>query len=79
MRKLIAVMLVIAMLLSMATVAFAAEDPEAKKAADSLNKLGLFAGTGTNPDGTPIYNLEGIPTRSQAITMLVKLLGKETE
>jgi len=71
-------MLVIAMLLSMATVAFGAED-EAKKAADSLNKLGLFAGTGTNPDGTPIYNLEGIPTRSQAITMLVKLLGKETE
>ena len=71
-------MLVIAMLLSMTTAAFAAED-EAKVAADSLNKLGLFAGTGTNPDGTPIYNLEGIPTRSQAITMLVKLLGKETE
>ncbi|MBR2001734.1 MAG: S-layer homology domain-containing protein [Firmicutes bacterium] len=79
MKKLIALTLVLAMLFSLAPMAFAAEDPEAKKAADSLNKLGLFAGTGTNPDGTPIYNLEGIPTRSQAITMLVKLLGKETE
>ena len=79
MRKLLALILVLAMLFSLAPMAFAAEDPEAKKAADSLNKLGLFAGTGTNPDGTPIYNLEGIPTRSQAITMLIKLLGKETE
>ena len=79
MKKLLALILVLAMLFSLAPMAFAAEDPEAKKAADSLNKLGLFAGTGTNPDGTPIYNLEGIPTRSQAITMLVKLLGKETE
>ena len=79
MRKILALILVLAMLFSLAPMAFAAEDPEAKKAADSLNKLGLFAGTGTNPDGTPIYNLEGIPTRSQAITMLVKLLGKETE
>ncbi len=70
--------LILAMLFSLAPMAFGAED-EAKKAADSLNKLGLFAGTGTNPDGTPIYNLEGIPTRSQAITMLVKLLGKEKE
>ena len=78
MKKLIALTLVLAMLFSLAPMAFGAED-EAKKAADSLNKLGLFAGTGTNPDGTPIYNLEGIPTRSQAITMLVKLLGKETE
>lgn len=78
MKKLLSMVLVLAMLFSLAPMAFGAED-EAKKAADSLNKLGLFAGTGTNPDGTPIYNLEGIPTRSQAITMLVKLLGKETE
>ncbi|MBQ6684920.1 MAG: S-layer homology domain-containing protein [Firmicutes bacterium] len=78
MKKLISIVLVLTMLFSLAPMAFGAED-EAKKAADSLNKLGLFAGTGTNPDGTPIYNLEGIPTRSQAIIMLVKLLGKETE
>ena len=77
-KKLLSMVLILAMLFSLAPMAFGAED-EAKKAADSLNKLGLFAGTGTNPDGTPIYNLEGIPTRSQAITMLVKLLGKETE
>ena len=57
MKKLLALILVLAMLFSLAPMAFAAEDPEAKKAADSLNKLGLFAGTGTNPDGTPIYNL----------------------
>ena len=77
-KKLLSMVLILAMLFSLAPMAFGAED-EAKKAADSLNKLGLFAGTGTNPDGTPIYNLEGIPTRSQAITMLVKLLGKEKE
>ena len=77
-KKLLSMVLILAMLFSLAPMAFGAED-EAKKAADSLNKLGLFAGTGTNPDGTPIYNLEGIPTRSQAITMLVKLLGKEME
>ena len=78
MRKILSIVLVMTMLFSLAPMSFGA-DSEEKVAADRLNQLGLFAGTGTNPDGTPIYSLEGIPTRSQAITMLVKLLGKEAE
>ena len=45
--------------------AFAASD-EAMQAADSLNDLGLFNGTGTNADGTPIYELDRAATRSWA-------------
>ena len=52
---------------------------EAEQAAESLHELGLFLGTGTNADGTPIYDLDRIPTRNQAVIMLVRLLGKEDE
>ncbi len=47
--------------------------------AESLNRIGLFKGTGTDAKGQPIYDLTGIPDRQVAITMLVRLLGKETE
>lgn len=48
-------------------------------AAEDLYQLGLFKGTGTNTDGTPIFDLDKVPTRGQAIIMLVRLLGKEDE
>ena len=57
----------------------AAASKEATKAAEALYELGLFKGTGTNPDGTPIFDLDKTPTRNQAIIMLVRLLGKEEE
>ena len=57
--------------------ALAAND--ATEAAETLYELGLFRGTGTNPDGTPIFALEQTPTRNQAVIMLVRLLGKEQE
>lgn len=44
-----------------------------------LNELGLFNGVGTKADGTPNYNLDAKPTRDEAITMLVRLIGKEDE
>ncbi len=47
--------------------------------ADELYELGLFKGTGTDADGRPVYNLEAAPTRAEAVTMLVRLLGKEAE
>lgn len=53
--------------------------PEATKAAEELYKLGLFSGTGTNDDGTPIFSLDRVPTRNEAITMLVALLGQSKE
>lgn len=51
----------------------------AQNSAQTLYELGLFKGTGVNPDGTPIFDLDKTPTRNQAIIMLVRLLGKENE
>ena len=47
--------------------------------ADDLNTLGLFQGSGTLEDGSPNYDLDRAPTRAEAVTMLVRLLGKESE
>ena len=48
-------------------------------AADVLYSLGLFRGTGTDADGNPVYDLEGVPTRGHAIVMLVRFLGAESK
>ena len=79
MKRILTLMLTIILALGMIPVtAFGASD-EATAAADILYELGLFSGTGTNPDGTPIYELDRAPTRQEAITMLVSLLGKKEE
>ena len=78
MKKLISFMLALSFIVCMAPAASAAGD-EAAEAAETLYELGLFRGTGTNPDGTPIFALEQTPTRNQAVIMLVRLLGKEQE
>jgi hypothetical protein len=55
-------------------------DPDAGTSpADRLYTLGLFQGTGTDAEGKPVYDLHIKPTRQVAITMLVRLLGKEKE
>lgn len=56
-----------------------AETPDALNSANALNRLGLFEGTGHNADGSPRFALDREPTRNEAITMLVRLLGKESE
>ena len=48
-------------------------------AADRLYQLGLISGTGTDAAGQPLFELDRAPTRSEAITVLVKLLGKADE
>ncbi len=78
MKKLLSLLLVLVLTFSLVPAAFAA-DNAAVTAADTLHALGLFNGTGTNPDGTPIYSLDRAPTREQAVAMLVRLLGKDTE
>ncbi|MBR6259234.1 MAG: S-layer homology domain-containing protein, partial [Oscillospiraceae bacterium] len=78
MKKAITLLLAFVLLFCMVIPSLAASD-EAKKAADSLHELGLFNGVGTNADGTPDYDLDRTPTRNEAITMLVRLLGKEDE
>ena len=56
-----------------------AVDEQATAAADVLYKLGLFAGTGTNADGIPIYSLDRQLNRQEAMTLFVNLLGKADE
>ncbi|MBE6991227.1 MAG: hypothetical protein E7430_01430 [Ruminococcaceae bacterium] len=68
-RRLITILLVAAMLTSFV---FAYSD-EQVKAADALNELGLFLGTGTS------YDLDNYLTRAQGVTLLVRMMGKEDE
>lgn len=54
-------------------------DPAAEIAARELYDLGLFKGSGTDGSGDPIFSLERTLTRQEAVIMLVRLLGKESE
>ena len=78
MKKLIAILLAVVLVFALASVAFAA-DAEETAAADVLYALGLFKGTGTDGEGKPVYDLDRAPNRMEAVTMLVRLLGKEEE
>ena len=68
-----------ALLLSVLPAPVRAADDAAVAAAENLHALGLFNGTGTNPDGSPNFALDRAPTRQEAVAMLVRLLGKEAE
>lgn len=75
-RRLLSTLLAGTIMCSTVPTAFAASS-EAINAADSLYSLGLFNGTGTDANGKPIYDLDRSPTRAEAVTMLVRLLGKD--
>lgn len=49
------------------------------EAALRLKALGLFQGVGTNPDGSTNFDLDRAPSRTEALVMLVRLLGKDAE
>ena len=72
-KRLIAVVLVLMGTLMPA----AAGESQAQAAAEQLYCLGLLNGAGTNPDGTPDFNLGGTMTRGEAIIMVVRLSGYE--
>ena len=55
MKKFVSAFLALLLICCMISSALAAD--QSTKAADVLYELGLFKGTGTNPDGTPIYDL----------------------
>lgn len=77
-KKMLSLLLIVAIFFTLIpTVSAASED--AISAANALYELGLFKGTGTNADGTPNFDLDRTPTRNEAVTMLVRLLGKEEE
>lgn len=77
-KKLLSLLLAAAMTCSMIPTAFAASN-EAIDAANALHDRGLFNGVGTNADGTPNFDLDRTPTRHEAVTMLVAMLGKSSE
>lgn len=77
-KRIISVLLALVLVLSLAPAAFAASD-EANAAADALYQLGLFNGTGTDANGNPNFDLDRTPTRNEAVTMLVRLLGRAGE
>jgi len=78
MKRFLALFLIV--VLFCATVSTAsATNGDAVAAADKLHSLGLFNGTGTDADGNPMYDLDRAPTRHEAVTMLVRLLGKGDE
>ena len=78
MKRLITILLAVVLVFSLGTAALAA-DAEETAAADVLYTLGLFKGTGTDAEGKPIYDLDRALNRAEAVTMLVRLLGKEEE
>ena len=47
--------------------------------AEGLKALGLFNGIGTNPDGTVNFDLNRIPSREEAVVLLIRLLSKDAE
>ena len=55
------------------------EYSDAESPAERLYILGLFKGVGENDDGTPDFDLDRAPNRAEAITMVVRLMGKEKE
>lgn len=78
-KRLLSLLLALVTALSLCAPALAADADYATEVADALHAAGLFSGTGTRSDGTPIYDLDSTATRAQAVTMLVRVLGKEAE
>ncbi|MBQ6933660.1 MAG: S-layer homology domain-containing protein [Clostridia bacterium] len=77
-KRIMTCLLIEAMLVSFVPTAYAV-GTEAYNAAGVLNNIGLFNGTGTKADGSPNFDLDRAPARDEAVTMLVRLLGKENE
>lgn len=78
-KKLLSAGLSLVLLLTiLPTIAYASTD-EMTADANALYELGLFNGTGKDAEGNPIFDLDRAPTRYEAVTMLVRLLGKADE
>lgn len=78
MKRFVCSVLCFLLLCTMVPMALATSS-EATIAANQLHSLGLFQGIGTDVNGNPIYDLDRTPTRYEAITMLVRILGKEQD
>ncbi len=80
MKKLLtALIITIVTVCALTVTASALNFTAARSAADTLYALGLFKGTGIDAAGRPKYELSRVPSRYEAVTMLVRILGKEDE
>ena len=79
MKKLLSLVLTFPLVFSLLPTTSFAATKESEATANALNELGLFSGTGTDENGKPIYALDQTATRHEAVTMLVRLLGKGNE
>ena len=57
----------------------AGPDARTIRIADGLKALGLFQGVGTHADGSPDFDLERTPSRVEALVLLIRLLGQDSE
>jgi len=80
MKKIFAIILSLVIVFTSITPVFA-DDPNGRKriAAETLYSLNLFNGTGKDAQGNVNFDLNRAPTRQEAITILVGLLGKTEE
>ena len=79
MKRILSVFLTLLLLVGLCMPVYAQDSGDAQAAAEHLHALGLFQGTGTDADGDPVFDLGRAPKRTEAVTMLVRLLGKEDE
>jgi len=78
MKKALLIILALTLCFALALPAFAASNTE-KAAAEVLYEYGILQGKGTNPDGSPNLDLDAQINRVEALTLFVRLLGKEAE
>ena len=78
-KKVLSLFLALVLVVSLMLPAAVAAKDDATEAAETLHALGLFNGTGTDANGNPNFDLDRAPTRYEAVTMLVRLLGKDGE
>lgn len=78
-KKILSAALSLVLVLALIPAAAYAAADEMTAAANALYQLGMFGGTGTDANGNPIFELDREPTRSEAVTMLVRLLGGAEE
>ncbi len=78
MKKTVSIALILILILCTSAGASGASS-KAVDAADKLYGLGLFSGTGKDENGAPIYDLDRLMNRQEAMTMYINMLGKGPE
>ena len=73
-KGIISMVLLLVMSLTMLIPAYAANTTEAEAQASALKQLGLFKGISDTD-----FDLDRAPTRTEALVMLIRVLGKESE